>query len=219
MEDRSVDVEEPRKALVEALGNPLRAQIYITVADRPGATIAQVATRIRESPRRVRHQMDRLRLAGLVSVDSESARRNARERHYRAILPPEVREQADDSWTDDDRRRLAVSVAKMMVSDIVRASQNRTFGIHAGHAEVRIPGEVDPSGWDEISKIMVKSTEEIERAMERSALRLRAAGDSGVEMIAGLLFFEAPSWGASPDDPPGPRPTIWLDPEPSGTNG
>jgi DNA-binding transcriptional ArsR family regulator len=205
-----------RRALIEALGDPLRVQVLSRVADRPGATIAQIAARIRESPRRVRHQIDRLLEAGLVAIDAETPRRNAHERHYRALSVPSILERGDDSWTDDERRRVALSVARMMVSDIVRAGRQQTFGIHPGHAEVRIPGEADATGWAELGELMVRTTEQAERTMERSAARLRSAGEPGREIIVGLLLFEGPSWGPASDGPSGPRPTLWSTDEGSG---
>jgi hypothetical protein len=48
-------------------------------------------------------------------------------------------------------------VALMMISDIVRASRQQTFGIHPGHAEVRIPGEVDAVGWAWLGQLIVRT--------------------------------------------------------------
>jgi DNA-binding transcriptional ArsR family regulator len=74
-----------RAKMAEALRDPLRTQIFLSIADRPGATIAQIANRVDEPERRVRHQVERLVELGLVEVDSETRRRNTRERHYRVL--------------------------------------------------------------------------------------------------------------------------------------
>jgi DNA-binding transcriptional ArsR family regulator len=209
-EERDTSVEL-RRALVEAMSDPFRAQVYGVVVDRPGATIAQISERIGQSSRRVRHQMDRLLRAGLVAVDTETPRRNARERHYRALVSPRVVDQPGDSWTDDQRRRMAASVTRLLVEDIARASQHRTFGIHEGHAEVRFSGAVDETGWAELAEVMVRTTSEIEAIMTRSAGRLQDTGLGGIEVILGLLLFETLPWGLGEGESSGPRPSRWLE--------
>jgi DNA-binding transcriptional ArsR family regulator len=136
---------ELRTALMETLADPVRMQIYIAVYERPGATIAQVARRLDEPARRVRHQIDRLIDAGLVVVDTETSRDNLRERQYRGVVVPTLDEE-DDPWTVESRRDLSLSLMRFIAADVGRAISHRTFGNRLGHTEVRIPGEVDERG-------------------------------------------------------------------------
>jgi DNA-binding transcriptional ArsR family regulator len=204
--------KKQHEAMVEAILDPVRARVYASIFERPGVTVAQIARRLDEPARRVRHQIDYLVGAGLVFVDSKTVRRNAREHHYRAVVRPSVLSQEDDSNTDDERRKLAVSALRCLLADIARAVRDETFGRHAGHAEVRVPGEVDQRGWDEVARLMDRTTAELEDIMTRSAVRLEAAGEGGVEVIAALLFFEAPGWDPPGELPKGPRPSSWLQP-------
>lgn len=203
-----------RAALMEAMSDPFRVRVYSVIVERPGATVAQVAARIGEPARRVRHQIERLIAAGLLVADGQSARRNTRERHYRALVKPTIVEQGSDGWTDDERRTVALSILRYIVADIGGAMRRETFGTHPEHAEVRIPGEVDEAGWQELAQITLRAVREIEGAMLRSAARLRAEGRSGFEVISALLLFEAPSWGPDDGDREGPRPSLWLDGDP-----
>jgi DNA-binding transcriptional ArsR family regulator len=199
-----------RDALFESLGDQLRARVLIAVAEKPGATIGQIATRIGESPRRVRHQIDRLVELGLIVIDAETLRRNARERHYRAIALPRIVQEVGSGWADEHWRRIAFSIVRTIMADLDGAFRGETLGARSGYAVVRIPGEVDERGWDELAATMVRTTEEIEATMVRSAVRLEDAGRSGIEVISALLLFEAMPWGQDEADRRGPRPTHWT---------
>lgn len=200
-----------RAALMETFADPVRTQVYISVYERPGATISQVARRLDESPRRVRHHIDQLTDAGLLVVEAEAPRRNARERHYRGTVVPTMDDE-DDPWTEEFRRDLSLSLMKFVAADVGRAIRHRTFGNHPGHAVVRIPGEVDERGWAEIGALMIEAMEHAEEIMVAAAERLEAAGDSGIEVISALLFFEAPAWERPADGREGPRPSVWDTP-------
>lgn len=212
-EEREDIIAGRRRALVEVMGDPLRAQVFGVVVDSPGATIAQISRRTGHPSRRVRHQVERLLEAGLVEVDTETQRRNTRERHYRALIFPRIDDGRDDPWTDDDRRRMAAETARLLVADIARASQHRTFGLREGHAEVRFAGVVDEEGWEALSRLMLRATSEIEEIMAASAGRLKDAGDAGIEVILGLLLFETLPWDPAHGSFPGPRPSRWLEAE------
>jgi DNA-binding transcriptional ArsR family regulator len=203
-----------RDAIAEALRDPLRTQVYLSVADRPGATIAQIANRIDEPERRVRHQVERLVELGLVEVDSETQRRNTRERHYRVLVMPTVERYAD--WSEDGRRKVSLSMVRQLVFDLSRASRDPRFGTLEGHTAIRVPGEVDQEGWDALALIMRRALEEAEEVMVESAARLDAAGEAGIEAMGVMLLFEGRSWTAPGEEPDGPRPSVWS---PEGCSG
>jgi DNA-binding transcriptional ArsR family regulator len=195
--------------MVEALEDQLRAHVLLAVVDRPGATIGRIATRIGEPPRRVRHQVERLVEAGLVVADAaETARRNARERHYLGVVLPTIEEEGPD-WSDDQRRKIALSVVGVIMADLDGAVGGRTFGTRAGHSVIRIPGEVDERGWEELAASMLLTTAEIEGTMARSAGRLAEQGAPGREVLSALLLFESPPWDPGADERSGPRPSQW----------
>lgn len=196
-----------REAMAEALHDPLRTQIYLSVAERPGATIAQLATRVEEPERRVRHQVDRLVELGLVEVDSETKRRNTRERHYRVLVNPTVEHYGD--WSEDGRRKASLSMVRQVVFDLSRASRDARFGTLDGHTAIRIPGEVDQEGWEALARIMRVALDEAEEVMFDSAARLEAAGEAGIEAMGVMLLFEGRPWTAPGEDPGGPRPSNW----------
>jgi predicted transcriptional regulator len=205
-----------RDALVETLGNPFQARVYTTVTERPGATIAQIAARIGEPPRRVRYQVEHLLEVGLVHLDSKTQRRNTREHHYRAVALAKVQNELDSSWSDDQRRKLALSITRMITGDIGQAFRAGILGTSDGHAEVRVSAEVDAQGWQELADIMERVMGEIEQTVIRSTARLEVSGLGGTEVVAALLLFQTPGWEHSVDDTPGPRPSQWRSEEVTG---
>jgi hypothetical protein len=157
----------------------------------------------------VRHQVEHLVAASLIVVDAVTPRRNARERHYRAAVLPNVVGDVDETWTAEQHRQIALSIVRLITADIGAAVRHRTFGRHAGHVVVRIPGEVDERGREELEVITVETTEEIERTMVRSFARLQAGGEPGTEVLSLVLYFAGAFWGDE-ETRAGPRPTIWL---------
>lgn len=203
-----------RDDLVETLSDPFQARVYTTVTERPGVTIAQIAARTGEAPRRVRHQIEHLLEVGLVTLDSKTQRRNAREHHYRAVALAKVQNELDSSWDDEQRRKVALSITRMITGDIGQALRAGILGTSDGHAEVRVSAEVDAEGWQELADIMERVMGEIEETVIRSAARLEASGLGGTEVVAALLLFQTPAWERSVDDQPGPRPSQWRTEEP-----
>jgi DNA-binding transcriptional ArsR family regulator len=205
---------ELRRALIEALVHPLRNLVYSAVAEHPGATVAQVAERIGQPARRVRYQMERLCEAGLIAMDTETPRRNARERHYQALLAPTIFDMT--GWTVEEEERLAIGVTRLLVADISRAIGHRTFAANDGHAQVRFTGAVDQRGWDELAEIVVLVMGDIEAVMRRSARRLREADKGGIEVILGFLLFETMPWASAEKDTTEPSSSRWFEGEPRG---
>jgi DNA-binding transcriptional ArsR family regulator len=61
---------ELKAALIETLSHPLRARILTVIWERPGVTIKQIAERIDEPARKVRHHVERM-----VEADLDRRRR------------------------------------------------------------------------------------------------------------------------------------------------
>ncbi len=192
MSDSAPPPDHLEAVLVETMVHLLRLRILTTVSERPGITIKQLSHHLDETPRKVRHQIDRLIESDLVAVDGATSRRNARERHYRALVRRIVVAE-DTPTTEQAGRAAAVNVIRLMVDDIRAAIGEQTFGTRPGHMEIRIPGEVDQRGWSELVDIYRTAYAEIEATMTESARRLRAGEEAGVEVISALLLFEAPA--------------------------
>jgi DNA-binding transcriptional ArsR family regulator len=179
MDDASNVSAELQAAMVKAMLHPLRGRILTAICERPQLTVRQLSARIDEPPRRIRRQLQALIDSGLVMVDHETSRRNARERHYRSAVR-RISIGDEDLATVEDGRAAATTVLRVLVDDIRGAIGDLTFGTHEGHAEVRIPGWVDERGWNELAALFWRAMEEIEATMVESARRLRDGDGPGI---------------------------------------
>jgi DNA-binding transcriptional ArsR family regulator len=69
--------------VISAVGHPIRRQILTILADEP-ASAKEIAQRLGMTIPRVSYHLARLRELGLLELVSETPRRGAIERHYRA---------------------------------------------------------------------------------------------------------------------------------------
>jgi DNA-binding transcriptional ArsR family regulator len=182
------------RRLAEAMGHPVQSKILFVVADRPGVTIRQIASRLEEPSRRVRHHLEALVAAGLVSVESEALTRNTMERRYAVELLPHIRTEDAELLSDISQRRISLEVLKLILADARAAVANGTFGTHHGHAEVRFWAEVDQEGWEELAAIHLRALDEMRAALASCAERLADDDRTAFPVTSALLLFEAPGW-------------------------
>ena len=207
---------ELRAALIEVMTAPRRLRVLMAVSERPGVTLKQIASRIGESPRSVRYQLKRLSDAGLVIVDAVTPRRNVRELHYRATVQV-ILEEDGKVWPEVDGKKVMETSMSLMFADYRRALSGDTFG-RDGHAVVRIPGEVDDRGWQELSRIALETMRNVEEVMKASVARLRANGEVGTEAMFHTMFFETLPWEAAEEAPDRLPRTLWWNGDlPSGS--
>jgi DNA-binding transcriptional ArsR family regulator len=189
---------QPR-ALAEAMKHPLRSRVHAALSERPGVTVNELSRRLDVPPRRIRHQIEWLVEADLVRVDSTTRRRNTRELGYRALHKPLLTEEDEAAMSQDDWRRLALSVLGLLVDDMRRAIDAKTLAKHPGHALVRVPGTVDQAGWDELARLAARTLKELEKTMEASARRVEAGSAATIDVTAAFLLFEGPPWQSDGD--------------------
>jgi DNA-binding transcriptional ArsR family regulator len=182
------------RRLAEAMGHPVQSKILFVVADRPGVTIRQIASRLEEPRRRVRHHLEALIEAGLVSVESEARTRNTMERRYAVELRPHIHTEDAELLSDISQRRISLEILKLILADARTAVANGTFGTHHGHAEVRFWAEVDQEGWEQLAAIHLNALDEMRAALASCAERLADDDRTAFPVTSALLLFEAPGW-------------------------
>jgi DNA-binding transcriptional ArsR family regulator len=182
-----------RDALVAAMAHPVRSQVLFALAERPEVTIRQIAIRIDEPGRRVRHHLEALKRDGLVTVERRSNRRGGVEYLYSAALSPTLVE-FGDAVTEDQQRAIALQVLRSVLADATAAVRAGTFGNHPGHGEVRCWGEVDGEGWDRLAAIHLRAYGEVEEAIAAAGERVRRSGEPGRPVTSAMLLFESSNW-------------------------
>jgi DNA-binding transcriptional ArsR family regulator len=188
-----------REAVVETLWHPLRARLLTALAERPDVTIRQLAKRLDESSRRVRHQVNALVDLGLVEVTGEASRRGVIERHYASrvvmdfpdetVMPPAL------------RLRFSREIVRLVLADIGIASAAGTFATIPDRYECRFYGEVDDQCLEELTEIHNRAYREIADTVEAGRERTRESGEPGIEVVSALFFFEAPLWKSIATEP------------------
>jgi DNA-binding transcriptional ArsR family regulator len=187
--------EREAQALEQALSHPLKAQILTVLGERPGSTIREVAERLRESERRVRHQMEKLADANLIEVSAERSRRGVIVRRYANRLPTLF------TGTDEKARlNYALTVVKLLLADVMVAAAERTFADPHDFV-VRDFGEVDDACVEEVIAIYERAFPEVEKAMKAGRERFRKSGGKRTQLVIGLLLFKAPLWGHQDSEP------------------
>jgi DNA-binding transcriptional ArsR family regulator len=182
-------------ALADAMGHPVQSKILFVIADRPGVTIRQVASRLEESERKVRHHLEALVEAGLVSVESEVRVRNTTVRRYAVKRRPHILAEDSELLADAIQRKVSLEILKLILADARGAAVAGTFGTHEGHTEVRFWAEVDREGWEEMVAIHQRAIDEMQAALASCAERLADDEDrTAFPVTSALLLFEAPGW-------------------------
>lgn len=186
-------------ALVEAYLHPLRGRILAAVSERPAVTVQEVARRLDEPPRRVRHHLGVLVDLGLVEMIAEDRRPGGIERRYGSR---QIEFDDADGSTVEERIEIAKLVARLLLADIVVAASAGTLARDRDECEVRIYGEVDDPCHDELTRIHRRVYGEVLRAVEDGRKRTQESGEAGIEVVCALFFFEAPLWAGGTADPP-----------------
>jgi len=182
------------EAMVRVLRDPLLRQILFAVEARPNSTIRQIAERLGEPSRRVRHHLVGLLEAGLVVVDEERYRGGVIERTYRSVALTLLwggawpRDIGDVEW-----KWVVLEVIKMLVSDMSDAIRVGTFTKRPGWQAIRLSREVDERGWSELVEVHSRAFEETMRIVDRSAKRLERTAGKAITVVSGALLFEVDS--------------------------
>lgn len=182
--------------LARVLRDPIRRRILFVLGDKPGgATIRQLAARLGEPPRRIRHYVELLAAAGLIAVSDERLRRGTIERAFAITGAPRI-------WGEEWTGRLEVIERKMILLDILRLTFDSvteaiavgTFAGRRGWCAARTWREVDAQGWEELAEIHERALLEVVAAVDRASERLTAGEEAAIPAISALILLPALPW-------------------------
>jgi DNA-binding transcriptional ArsR family regulator len=179
------------QALAKAYGHPVRSKVLTALSERPGVTVREVAERLEESPRRVRHHLDALIKAGLATVTSSDNLSGVVQ--YRYGAGPLLVDDADQ-WSRDERIRFTKTAVRLLAADLGEAVAAGTIGEGREDFEVRMYGEVDDACLEQLAALHLRADRGIRKAIYEGRDRVMKSGEAGTEVISALYFFEAPLW-------------------------
>jgi DNA-binding transcriptional ArsR family regulator len=187
--DRSIDPDP--QALTKACSQPVRGRILTALSERPDVTIREVADRLGEPRRRVRHHIETLVEMGLAVVTREDLS-SVVERRYGAT--PTAVDVPPDSWSQEERLVFAKATMRMLAADFSVAAAAETFARGGEDLEVRIYGEVDDGCLEELADLHWSTYRGIRAKIEEGFERVMQSGEPGTEVVSALFSFEAPLW-------------------------
>ncbi len=191
----SESAEEPSvhcdpQALAKAYEHPVRGRVLTALSERPDVTIREIAERLDEPPRRVRHHVEALLAAGLVAVTSSENLSGVVQHRYGAGLLV-----VDDAelWSQEEQMGFAKVVVRLVAADLGVAAD---AGMIAGIEDfvVRMYGEVDDACLEELADLHLRTDRAIREVIQEGHERVARSGAVGTEVVTALFFFEAPLW-------------------------
>jgi DNA-binding transcriptional ArsR family regulator len=192
------DITDPR--LAKALAHPLRIEILRHLGDRT-ASPSEIAAEIGAPLTNVSYHVRKLRSLGLIKLVRKTPKRGVIEHYYSAKPRRTVTDEAWAATPDIVKQALASSTTRRAAETLVRAASSGGFNRHNSHFMDQTR-KLDERGWDEVSKLLHKTYDEIEQ-IERDAIARIDSESNSKPISAGFLvgFFEpAPAGDASAAD-------------------
>jgi DNA-binding transcriptional ArsR family regulator len=195
------DITDPR--LAKALAHPLRLEILRHLGNRT-ASPSEIATEIGAPLTNVSYHVRKLRALGLIKLVKKTPKRGVIEHYYSAQPRRTVTDEAWAATPDIVKEALAVPATQRGAEALVRAAGEGGFNRDNSHFMDQTR-KLDQRGWDEVSNLLHKVYEKLERIESESIARLESDGKPE-PIEAGLVvgLFEAvakpPAGGPSAKD-------------------
>jgi DNA-binding transcriptional ArsR family regulator len=177
---------DPR--IAKALSHPLRPRILQLLVELGEASPSELAGRLGVPLGTVSYHVRLLHANRCIDLVRTEPRRGAVEHYYRAAVRPFL---DDEQW-----ERIPLALRQTVAGQTVRQlfEEAAAAGIaggfdHGGVHVDRVPLELDPQGWREISDLLVETLAEVHRIQVRSSARLRAADAEPADSVLGVFHF------------------------------
>jgi DNA-binding transcriptional ArsR family regulator len=177
--------------LAAIVAHPTRARCFVILAERTASPV-EIAQEIGKDVGHVGYHVRKLQQLNMIELVDERPVRGAVEHFYRAIERPMVSEEEFAEMSIDEREGFTRYIMQLLVADVARSMDERTFDARPNHVIARTPMLVDEEGFQELSDL---HTEVLERTMEiqaQSSERRTKSGAEGIPTISSSMFFETP---------------------------
>jgi hypothetical protein len=166
------------------------------------ASPRQVAEEIGERLNNVTYHINQLLKLGCAELVRTERVRGGRvlEHFYRATQRLYFDEAAWQSLSEKDRLNVSSIGLRIISQDISTAMAAGTFFADGSAHLCRTPMVVDPEGWDEISGLLERATEELFEIEARVAERTAHGAAAEIHARVQMLQFRSPRFAAEGDD-------------------
>jgi DNA-binding transcriptional ArsR family regulator len=177
--------------VVRALANPTRIQILDAIVDGP-ASASELSARIGESPAVIGYHLRVLRTTGCVRMVEDAPVGAAGDRPYElAPTATPTRLLARPRTVPSGPGHPPASV----VQSVLERGRKHCGEDLLGERREQLSCAslvVDKQGWQEIATAIGEALDRISTAHERSAERLSASAEKGIEATVAVMTFESP---------------------------
>jgi DNA-binding transcriptional ArsR family regulator len=187
-----VDFVSPQ--LAAALAHPTRVSVMSVLVEGP-ASPRQLAAEIGEPLNNVTYHVNQLRDLGCIELDRTERRAGGRvlEHFYRATQRAYFDDEAWEVLNEKERLDVTWSVVRMISKDIATAMASGSFFTGYDANITRSPLTVDAEGWDEITDLLSRATNELFEIEERVAERgADGAAKPAIHAKVEMLHFRSP---------------------------
>jgi DNA-binding transcriptional ArsR family regulator len=185
--------------LAAAMSHPTRVNTMSILLERT-ASPRQIADAIGERLNNVTYHLNQLLKLGCIELVRTERVRGGRvlEHFYRATQRLYFDEAAWQALGDKERLDLAAVTLRMISQDLASAMATGAFFSDDAHI-CRSPMVVDADGWQEITELLERTTEELFEIEARVAKRTADGAPTDVHTRVGLMQFRSPPLAA--DEP------------------
>lgn len=177
--------------VVRALANPTRIRILNAIADGPSSP-GEIGARIGETPAVIAYHLRVLRASGCVRLVDDGPVRGIDRPYELAPSATLTRRVAPPAATHSGPGHPAASIVQSVLERGRRRHGEDLFGERKDQLSCASI-VVDRQGWQEISAVIGEALDRISSAHERSAERLSASAEEGIEATIAVATFESPS--------------------------
>jgi DNA-binding transcriptional ArsR family regulator len=172
------------------VAHPIRCHALIVMASRESSP-TQLSQELHVDPSHVAYHVKVLREAGLILKTEEIPKRGSVEHIYRGLYMGELTDAEYAELTSDERAAYAYFTACVAVAEASYAASTGSFALD--HRINRMPLTVDDEGWGEVSELLDRTSEGLERIRQAAQTRLADSGAVGKPLLALTTMFEVPA--------------------------
>lgn len=187
------------RRLIEALGHPVREHILAVLNERI-ASASEIGEELGADVSSFYHHVEELEKLGCIERVKSEQRRGAKEHFFKAKTSLFFDDAAWQRFPSTLKSDQIVSNVQYLFDDVVAALEEETFDTRDNPHVSWTPGFLDSQGWEEATKLMNQTLDDLIAIREAAALRLVHTGEQGIPTTMGMLAFETPSAKRSKED-------------------
>lgn len=177
-------------ALFKALSHPLRYRIMMILGERE-ASPKELADLLDEDFHRVYEQVRILKKSEFIELVGTDSRKGGTQHFYKASVRPVLDAEAWEKFPRLAREIASVSIVRRIFADVLASVEAGVLDDRKHRALLRRPILVDEQGFKEADESALRHLAELAEIEARSASRLVASGEEGINVATATMVFEA----------------------------